>query len=424
VNVPTRTVLGIVLLVAVVGLVSAGEDDVKPLGLLEARLDANETTAIATLRNLCSAQAQFQACGLADEDNDGTGEYGCFAELSGALPVRGTKNVISPPVLSGAFKLLTKQGTVHRAGYVFAITLPGKKGVPIAEGPDGGITPGVLDPDLAEANWLVYAWPERHPTTGRRTFVMNQGGDIFATKQVYSGEKGPAPTAALAPSKAKGTPITGKIVSGKPASDGLTWTRNSLDPSFPMTPREEERDVRAARGAVVTSIWLVKLQHRFRLEGHVDEDDDGAGEFCTLGEMVGTHCFRGTTKRHGEKLLAGALAPDGTYRIDGYRYAVWLPGPGGIAVRETKNGLAGGRTDPDLAEKSWVLYAWPEAYGRTGFRTYVATQGGFALQVIADRYSGDKMPEPGAAFQPVKTKPVATILGPICTDRTVWTQVN
>jgi hypothetical protein len=419
-----HSVLGFALLVVVAGLVGASEGEGPRARLLAARLNANETAAIATLRNLGSAQAHFQACCSADEDGDGTGEFGCFAELSAALPVRGTKHRIEPAVMSPAFQGVTKKGTIHRTGYVFAIYLPGKKGAPIAESPGGGVAPGVLDADLAEAHWLAYAWPEKHGETGRRTFVINQQGDVFATKHAYSGEKGPAPTAALARSKAKGTPITGGIVDGKPASDGLTWTVKPSGKPVPVAPEHRSSVSACTRMATLTCNVLVEVQDTFRLDCHVDEDSDRKGEFCTLGEMAGAHCFRGTTKQYEHELLPGILAADGTYRFEGYRFAVWLPGPGGLGIRETKHGLAGGRTDPDLAEKHFVLYAWPEEYGKTGIRTFVTTPDGSILQVITDRYSGERMPEPGAAFQPVTAKPAATMLGRICTDRSVWTQVD
>ena len=77
--------------------------------LLSARLNANESAAIATLKNISSAQSQCQASGIIDANSNGAGEYGFLGELSGGVPVRndeaggvGTERV-SPPYLSGAF---------------------------------------------------------------------------------------------------------------------------------------------------------------------------------------------------------------------------------------------------------------------------------------------------------------------------------
>ena len=85
-------------------------------GLENARMNANESAAIATLKNISSAQAQCQASGVIDANGNGAGEYGFFAELAGSAPVRGSSQRISPPVLSSAFgkvadKIVEQSGT-------------------------------------------------------------------------------------------------------------------------------------------------------------------------------------------------------------------------------------------------------------------------------------------------------------------------
>jgi hypothetical protein len=92
--------------------------------LLAARLNANESAAIATLKNISSGQAQCQASGAIDANGNGQGEYGFFAELSGKVTVRGSTLTISPPVLSTAFGNITAQSTVARSGYLFKMFLP------------------------------------------------------------------------------------------------------------------------------------------------------------------------------------------------------------------------------------------------------------------------------------------------------------
>src|SRR5438046_386876 len=88
-----------------------GEDH--PARLLAEHARANETAAVATLRNVISAQAQFQMSAKADTDNDNNGEYGGFIEMSGAAPGR-MAGILTPPVLSGAFRALTANGEVLR----------------------------------------------------------------------------------------------------------------------------------------------------------------------------------------------------------------------------------------------------------------------------------------------------------------------
>ena len=74
------TLIELMIVIAIIAIIAA----IAIPNLLAARLSANETAAIATLRNITSAQAQFQQSGKADFDDDGTGEYGGFLELSGA----------------------------------------------------------------------------------------------------------------------------------------------------------------------------------------------------------------------------------------------------------------------------------------------------------------------------------------------------
>jgi hypothetical protein len=409
--------------VAVAGILGPGSPSIaQATDPADARIRANEFAAIAQLRNLCAAQAQFQACAAADEDNDGTGEYGVLAELSSALPVRGTKSRLNPPVLSGAYKVVSETGTVTRAGYVMAIYLPGEKGVAVPEGPGGGVPSGVLDPDLAECVYLAYAWPEEHGRTGRRTFVINQYGDIYATKTVYSGAKRPPPLAAFAPPPANPDVITGLVGPEHRAADGLTWAAPpGVAPAVPF-----EAGVRANETAARATLKvLASASAQFWAAARVDEDGDGKGEFGTFGEMSGARPCRGRREPIRPPELSApfkTLAADGTFRRGGYRFAIWLPGPAGVGVRETKDGLAGGRTDPDLAERYWIVYAWPEEHGETGRRTYVMTQASEIFWVDHAKYSGDAAPRAGAAVQPRKAEPKIT--GPIATNREVWTHVN
>jgi RNA polymerase sigma-70 factor (ECF subfamily) len=187
--------------------------------LHSARTSANETAGIAVSRNATSAQAQFQQSARSDADNDGTGEYGGFLEMSGALAGRMAAP-LNPPVLSSAFRTLTPAGEVVRNGYVFRLYLPDARGAGVGE-PVGGFTPGVVDANLSETTWCMYAWPVTYGKTGRRTFFTNQGGDVLATDApTYSGSgNGPPPDAAF---KERGR-ITGAVAIGAAGSDGNEW---------------------------------------------------------------------------------------------------------------------------------------------------------------------------------------------------------
>jgi hypothetical protein len=151
-----------------------------PERLVALRYAANESAAVATLRNIRSAQSQCQASGAIDADQDGVGEFGYFAELTGKLPLRpGTTAKMSPPVLSSALGNI-KGGRVVRSGYVFQMFLPGKDRAWLAEADAGGTPIPAPDPQRAEASFRCYAWPVQHGRSGKRAFVVDERGDVRA----------------------------------------------------------------------------------------------------------------------------------------------------------------------------------------------------------------------------------------------------
>jgi hypothetical protein len=197
--------------------------------LLSLRAMANESAAIATLKNIRSAQSQCQASGVIDADGDGVGEFGFFGELSGKQPVRkdgagglGTKT-ITPPVLSTAFgKVLGRR--VERSGYVFQLFLPAADGSAVAEASNGGADGVAVDPQRAEQLWCAYAWPIDEQT-GRRCFFVNQNGDVLATDnetQGYVGrDKAPPPHAAFA--QGSSGKLDAKLAANEVGGDGARW---------------------------------------------------------------------------------------------------------------------------------------------------------------------------------------------------------
>ena len=185
------TLIELMIVVAIIAIIAS----IAIPNLLSARLNANESSAIATMKNIVSAQAQCQASGVIDQNENGAGEYGCFAELAGVATVRvptGSTATprITPPVLSTAFGNLTTTGalqTVVRSGYAFAMFLPApgtaigvNETVQATSGVGGGVT-GVGQTE-AESMWCCYAWPTAHGNTGKRTFFVNQTGDVLATQ--------------------------------------------------------------------------------------------------------------------------------------------------------------------------------------------------------------------------------------------------
>ena len=197
----------------------------------------NRSAAIATLKNISSEQAQCQASGVIDVNNNGAGEYGFFGELSGGVAVReasGNGTPISPPVLSRAFSNVDPNSQVVRSGYIFQMYLPdsGSQGVTEVAGTnpptrhmggDPGNTQGV-DAARAEVLWCCYAWPSHFGLSGKDALFINQSGKVLSSRNhvtKYNGaSRPPMPTAAFLPGP---TNIGGTIAADTIGSDGERW---------------------------------------------------------------------------------------------------------------------------------------------------------------------------------------------------------
>src|SRR5688572_15616887 len=161
------TLIELMIVVAIIAIIAA----IAIPNLLSARLNANESAAIATLKNIASAQAQCQASAVIDANNNGLGEYAFFAEMAGTVSVRGSSITINPPTLSTAFGTINAQSCVSRSGYLFCMFLPsgGVTGCVEAAGIGGGPGTPVVDPDQCETLWCCYAWPQVAGSSGKRT---------------------------------------------------------------------------------------------------------------------------------------------------------------------------------------------------------------------------------------------------------------
>src|SRR5262245_58174388 len=132
--------------------------------LVGARIDANEASAVATLRHIFAAEVQFKAAVACDVDQDGTGEYGLIRELTGRLGVRTSANaatgggILDPPVLADGFGTSDQGYEFPRSGYLFRLCLPGAGGAGVAEWPIGTLGANV-DTVLSADVWCCYAWP-------------------------------------------------------------------------------------------------------------------------------------------------------------------------------------------------------------------------------------------------------------------------
>jgi prepilin-type N-terminal cleavage/methylation domain-containing protein len=194
--------------------------------LLSSKISANEEAAFATLRLIGQAQVQFQSGDAADSNRNGTGEYGTFGELSGGVAVRASAGgtvFVRTALMSPSFRSVSAAGTVQRGGYYYRIFLPDAAGTGLVELAGGGASP-LVDANKAESMWCIYAWPASAEVTGRRTFFMNQSGEILYTETaVYSGPTPPIESgAALVPGGAL-TSIEGSPAANTVGRDGNTW---------------------------------------------------------------------------------------------------------------------------------------------------------------------------------------------------------
>jgi prepilin-type N-terminal cleavage/methylation domain-containing protein len=233
------TLIELMIVVAIIAIIAS----IAIPKLLTARLAANESAAISTLRSISSAQAQLQSSAAIDSDSDGGGEYGYLGELAGTDPVRvdngsgvatlGTVGTdeIDPPMLSSQFgDIAATESVVSRSGYVFQIFLPTAAGVGATEAVGGGMdATTVVDADNSEVFWCAYAWPLDEGQTGNRAFFINQEGDLLQFNNriaaPYSGAAaGPAWTAAFTNGATTADGMGAQIAAGAQGEDSNTWT--------------------------------------------------------------------------------------------------------------------------------------------------------------------------------------------------------
>lgn len=217
------TLIELMIVVAIIAIIAS----IAIPNLLSSRLSANESAAIATLKNVAAAQAQCKASGAIDTNDNGAGEYGFFGELGGSVAVRGGTVRLTPNILSAAFGNVAAS-RVQRSGYVYQMFLPDPAGLGLAESPGGGDPGNVLgvDPARAEVMWCCYAWPQTFDHSGRRTFFVNHRGDLLATSGdtlPYDQAHAVVPAFGAAFVSGGTVTLTSAVAANTVASDGNRW---------------------------------------------------------------------------------------------------------------------------------------------------------------------------------------------------------
>lgn len=174
--------------------------------------------------------------------------------------------------------------------------------------------------------------------------------------------------------------------------------------------------------AIGTIRQILQSQVQFASRREADLNVNGTGEFGTFGEMSGNVAVRAASG--GTRFLDPgvinpsfrAISPVGEMLRDGYYFRIYLPGVGGQGITELPGGGAAPGVDPDQAEATWCVYAWPANYASTGRRTFFANQLGDILFTDSATYTGPGAPiPPGAAF--VQPGPGGNIDGRIAVNQ-------
>ena len=233
------TLIELMIVIAIIAIIAA----IAIPNLLAAKLSANETSAIATIRSIVSAQAQLGAVGRIDNDSDGRGEYGTFLEMTGSVGVRAGYNggspagcdfsrkgsPLAPPVLSSVMGSIGADGFATKGGYAYMIFFPDtgdpadfvhETGPASSAGFAGGT--GLVGVDLSESYWCCYAQPVAYRNSGNRRFFASHRGDIMQSSNDVAKAAGTS-SAVNGNSAFLASGATSEIAVGTAGRDGDVW---------------------------------------------------------------------------------------------------------------------------------------------------------------------------------------------------------
>ncbi len=199
------------------------------------RIEKNERSAIAMLRRIAADEGCFKENRLSDVNGNRVGEYGFLSDLIRVRPLQLDPVTGEPAEQSMYCGVDCRDGILTCSGYHFLVYLPDEKGRGQVFVPEArlGRPIDASDASADEAGWCCYAWPEGYAMTGKRTFFINQAGEIHATDQKesvagktpYSAkDRIPDPEAAFVP-ETDVRVMMSTVADGQPAKDRETWTR-------------------------------------------------------------------------------------------------------------------------------------------------------------------------------------------------------
>ena len=173
------TLIELMIVVAIIAIIAA----IAIPNLMRARLAANESSAISSLRTLSSAQETFRSRVLKDQDADGMGEYGGPGELGGmAMLPPALSRQADPPFIDNQL------AGGQKSGYTFRIAIGWGTAATAGTGAGGlglNCCPTVtLAVQASEVFYYASAWPIDYGRSGNRTFCIDASGVLRASDLV------------------------------------------------------------------------------------------------------------------------------------------------------------------------------------------------------------------------------------------------
>ena len=418
-------------------------------------IPSNQRAAVATLQSIAAAQARLRSLAAIDTDCDGRGEFGYFADLAGAVPMRVSINcapgagtaadILDPPLLPSDFGAVGTH-VVRHEGYYFRMWLPLSTagGVVNARMEDatGGCTTGPFPgPNNGERMWNCYAWPVDHGRTGNWAFFVNQLGVVFKCVNdsvvPYDGLfKQPDFSEAYEGQGNMGAPVRIGVAGG---ADNSIWTL--------VEPSRWEWIAANQQSAISTLRSIASAQAAFRSAVEIDTNCDGIGEYGFLAELAGTKPMRVSNNcvpAAGSPadildppLLARSLGlvESSCVEYRGYIFQMWLPGAtaAGTSYSIFEDHWGGAVyppfPDPINGSRWWCCFAWPVHFGQTGRRAYFINQRGIVLECLNRAYSPFEgmllTPGPGEVYSipgDMGSPPLVGVPGAVF--GTIWTPVG
>ena len=198
------TLIELMIVVAIIAIIAA----IAIPNLLKSRMAANESVTIGSMKTIATQEAVFRQQCEVDQDMNGYAEYGFLGELAGELFLRATNvtpvpraRKVQPAYLSPEFYTggnTGTTGTATKSGYLYKLFLADNS-PPSAAGfcdlnagsPTAQllVAPNSSFIELQRLSFVVYAWPVERNSSGMRTFVINEVGEVYSTR-------GDSPTAA------------------------------------------------------------------------------------------------------------------------------------------------------------------------------------------------------------------------------------